>query len=184
MENNIENNQKDEVVAEVTETPTVEELQAKLAESKGFTDRLLEEKKELKAFKESIEKSKAETPATPVKKETEVDPLAGNYAMSKLIKDGLSLDEIKLAQSYVGTGLGKDLLEVSGSAGFKAELKAISDARKSDEMADIGAIELKPIETRNSMMQSIANGEVDIKDDENAKATFMQNYVEALKNNR
>lgn len=172
----------DEVV-EITENPTVAELQAQILEQKkaseqreGLLNRKLEEAKKLK------EELTSKT-GTPIVKESEVDPLELSFAMSKL-STTLSYDEIQLAKSYVGTGLGKTLLAVSETKGFKAILEEARDKAKSDEMIGIEDFEIKPIETKMSTMRAIADGQIDMKKDKDASKLYMNEYVAALKKER
>lgn len=150
MENKESNTEVEVTPIEGEITPTIEELQAQLKEANGFNEKL--KSKLAKAKEEAPEKSEEAPKAKPAVKEEGYKPSV--YEIAKL-SETLSEDEIKLAESLVGTVHGSSLKEVSESAGFKATINAMKESKRDSDMMNLDGLELKPIETKISRLESI-----------------------------
>lgn len=143
-------------------TLSVEELAKQLAEVKGFNARLLQENKELKG--------KPTDEVLVVKEDKKEDVVVNNtQPLTNVItreevdlkEQGFSWDEINRAKQFVGA-LGSNVVEVAASAGFKAIIADEREKKQSIQMMDNDSLELKPIETKKSVIEDIENGVIDI----------------------
>lgn len=165
-----------EANAEATPATTPEETPLtaeQIAELKGFNERLLEENKKLKASTTpKVKDHKTKSEEKPSKSNNPLDETA---TMIELLKD-YSLDELKEAQAFIGTPLGEDLKSVATNSDFKAVISNKRAKAQSDAMIETESLDLKPIETKKSIIRDIEAGRIDIKLPENAE--YRKIYVQ------
>lgn len=161
--------------AEVKEAVTVDTMDSvkmaeKLKELEGFNARLLQENKELKTT--PVEKTK-ETKTETVTESSSL-PLR-DIAMIAELSKVYSIEELEKAQEFVGGPLGKTLNEVAANVGFKAVIAKDREEKLSNNMIDTTDIDLKPIETKDSIIRDIESGVIDYKAPGNEK--YREIYV-------
>jgi len=141
------------------------------ADQKGRAEKL---KAKLDTPVEKTEVEKVETVSiAPEVAETKNTPLDTQYEIAQL-SSKFSLEEIKEAQSLIGTPFGKSLSEVSVNPGFLAHINAKRELTKSDSMISNNPIVIDSFQSKKGFVQEVELGNIDITVDKEAYKKYVQ----------
>ena len=112
-----------------------------------------------------IEVKSTNTEKAPTPEQTQVSSLDDQYEIANLAKT-LSLDEIKKAQSFVGTDFGQDLSAVANSDGFKTFIKSQREVTKSDNMISDDLVNIQTFQSKDQFVVEFEAGNLDLSDPE------------------
>lgn len=121
-----------------------------------------------------VEASTADTPDIAPEPETApTTSLDEQYVIADLSKR-FSLEEIKEAQSFVGTSFGVSLSDVASNPGFLAHVNASRELTKSDSMMNDDPIHIDTFQSKEQFVRDVESGDVDLTADPEARAKYIE----------
>lgn len=135
-------------------------------DQKGLNDKLKSKLKDSEVTETtSITDNPVDNPTiNPEKTTKEAPSLDEQYVIASLSKQ-FSLEEIKEAQSFVGTSFGTTLSDVAVNPGFLAHINAKRELTKSDSMIDDKPIHIETYQSKEEFVKDVESGNIDITQD-------------------